>query len=170
MQLIPPGPPQSRGEVSQGLVDVFRDGFAPISSPLKIYTAKSLGSPRQSRCFWLLTRFSTLTRNMTSTSSPPFEILYTNLRKVWDSTWLTSDIHLTIDNGTRGCAWKMNSKIHFYNLGSATNIPSLWMPRDTSVNFLAIEHLGIFFTSEIIILFSLRLLERYMHELKRIPW
>lgn len=62
MLLIPPGLPQSRDELSQELIDAFRDGFsAAISS--RTESAKyntSLGSPQQSRCFWLLNRLLNL--------------------------------------------------------------------------------------------------------------
>ncbi|ODM23515.1 hypothetical protein SI65_01104 [Aspergillus cristatus] len=62
MLLIPPGLLQSRDELSQDLIAAFRDGLsAAISSRTR--TAKcntSLGSPQQSRCFWLLTRLLNL--------------------------------------------------------------------------------------------------------------
>lgn len=64
MLLIPPGPPQSRDELSQDLIAAFRDGFsAAMSSSLRAETAKcntSLASPQQSRYFWLLTRLLNL--------------------------------------------------------------------------------------------------------------
>lgn len=45
---------------------------------------------------------------MTSTSSLPFGVLYTDIRKICGSISMISGLHLILDNSMRRCDWKMN--------------------------------------------------------------